>query len=72
MQGNEAKVLLDVVVDACAAMQNLREGIFSYRLGQAMLPHAWRTAAWTLNMLTTWCPWYTGRKQLFRFRKGCS
>ncbi len=30
-QGVEAKVVLDAVIDACGAMQNLREGIFSYR-----------------------------------------
>ncbi|GFH29112.1 uncharacterized protein HaLaN_27717 [Haematococcus lacustris] len=31
LQGNEAKVVLDAVIDACGAMQNLREGIASYR-----------------------------------------
>lgn len=31
-QGPEAKLILDAVVDACAGMQNLREGIFSYRV----------------------------------------
>ncbi|KAL6757552.1 inositol hexakisphosphate-domain-containing protein [Haematococcus lacustris] len=30
-KGNEAKVVLDAVIDACGAMQNLREGIASYR-----------------------------------------
>lgn len=31
LQGPEAKLVLDAVVDKCADMQNLREGIFSYR-----------------------------------------
>lgn len=30
-QGPEAKRVLDAVIDACGAMQNLREGIFAYR-----------------------------------------
>eukprot|EP00197_Chlamydomonas_leiostraca_P007983 CAMPEP_0202863826 /NCGR_PEP_ID=MMETSP1391-20130828/4304_1 /ASSEMBLY_ACC=CAM_ASM_000867 /TAXON_ID=1034604 /ORGANISM="Chlamydomonas leiostraca, Strain SAG 11-49" /LENGTH=1425 /DNA_ID=CAMNT_0049543499 /DNA_START=116 /DNA_END=4393 /DNA_ORIENTATION=- len=30
-KGPEAKQVLDVVIDSCSAMQNLREGIFSYR-----------------------------------------
>lgn len=32
LQGPEAKMILDAVIDACAGMQNLREGIFSYRV----------------------------------------
>uniref|UniRef100_A0A7S3QUH6 Tyrosine specific protein phosphatases domain-containing protein n=1 Tax=Dunaliella tertiolecta TaxID=3047 RepID=A0A7S3QUH6_DUNTE len=31
-KGPEAKMILDAVIDACAGMQNLREGIYSYRL----------------------------------------
>lgn len=30
-KGVEAKIILDAAIDACGAMQNLREGIFSYR-----------------------------------------
>ena len=31
LQGPEAKVVLDAVIDACSQMQNLREAIASYR-----------------------------------------